>query len=193
MNNEIRVRLACELDPDRYSSRIADLLASLGIPASYPQICQLPLQMEAERLKSIGHDIYQRKQEMLPEAADAWLSMCEKAAVSGVELQAVSAFRSVDYQTDIIRRNLDKGLIIEQILKVSAAPGYSEHHSGRALDLTTPGYPVLEENFEHSSAFSWLRKHAADFQFSLSFPRDNPHGVVYEPWHWAWRDGIQEK
>jgi hypothetical protein len=20
--------------------------------------------------------------------------------------------------------------------------------------------------------------------FRLSYPRDNPHGVIYEPWHW---------
>ena len=75
---------------------------------------------------------------------------------------------------------------IEDILKVSAAPGYSEHHSGRALDITTPGYDVLEEVFEASPAFRWLEKNASHYRFRLSYPRDNPHGVVYEPWHWYW-------
>ncbi len=163
------------------------MLASLGIPPDYGRIHQLPLQTEAGRLKSIGHDIYKRKQELLPEAADAWLAMARKTTKQGIELQPVSAFRSVGYQEGILRRKLDKGLKIKNILEASAAPGYSEHHSGRALDITTPGYAVLEEEFEHSPAFAWLCNHASEFGFSLSFPRDNPHGVVYEPWHWAWR------
>jgi D-alanyl-D-alanine carboxypeptidase len=186
LNSSIRIRLASETDLDRYSSRISDLLSSFGIPADYGQIHKLPLQTEACRLKSIGHDIYKREQEMLPEAADAWLAMSNEANKQGVELQPVSAFRSVEYQSGILRKKLDKGLKLHKILEVSAAPGYSEHHSGRALDIATPGYAVLEDEFEHSPAFEWLCKHASDFEFSLSFPRDNPHSVVYEPWHWAW-------
>ena len=73
-----------------------------------------------------------------------------------------------------------------QILRVSAAPGYSEHHSGRALDITTPGYAALEEEFELSPAFAWLKKHAKTFRFRLSYPRRNTHGIAYEPWHWCW-------
>jgi len=171
-----------------YSSRISKLLAEFGIPADYGQIHHLPLQLEACGLKSIGKDIYGRVQEMLPEAAEAWLAMGEQASVDGIELQAVSAFRSVDYQVGILQRKLDKGLKIEEILESLTAPGYSEHHSGRALDITTPGYAVLEQEFEHSLAFEWLCERAAKFGFSLSFPRDNQHGVVYEPWHWAWRE-----
>ncbi len=93
-----------------------------------------------------------------------------------------SSISQVFYEESLI-----KGMNIYKILEVSAAPGYSEHHSGRALDITTPGYAVLEEEFEHSPAFEWLCEHAPGFGFSLSFPRDNPHGVIYEPWHWAWR------
>ena len=187
LNNKIRVRHSCEADIDRYSNLISDLLSSFGIPPDYGRIRKLPLQPEAGKLKSIGNDIYERGQEMLPEAADAWLAMKTEARKQGVELQPVSAFRSVEYQSGILRRKLDKGMNINKILKASSAPGYSEHHSGRALDITTPGFAVLEEEFEHSLAFEWLCEHAPDFGFSLSFPRDNPHGVVYEPWHWAWR------
>jgi len=187
LNNAIRIRLQSEVDIDRYSKWISELLSTLGIPEDYGRIHGLPLQTEAGKLKSIGNDIYERGQEMLPEAADAWLAMNTKATVQGIELQPVSAFRSVEYQVEILKRKLDKGLNINNILKVSAAPGYSEHHSGRALDITTPGYAVLEEEFEQSQAFDWLCERARDFGFSMSFPRDNPHGVAYEPWHWAWQ------
>ena len=105
-------------------------------------------------------------------------------------LQVVSAYRSVAYQEGILRGKLERGQAMEDILRVSAAPGYSEHHSGRALDLTTPGFTALEEEFERSDAFAWLTENAGAFAFRLSFPRDNPHDIAYEPWHWAWQ-GIE--
>ncbi len=187
LNNSIKIQRANTDDMGRYSRRISALLASLGIAADYGRIHKLALQTEAGRLQSIGDDIYGRPQEMLPEAADAWLAMWQEANGDGVELQVVSAFRTVEYQADILRRKLDKGMKLKKILEVSTAPGYSEHHSGRALDITTPGYAVLQEEFEHSPAFEWLCEHAAEFGFSMSFTRDNRHGVIYEPWHWAWR------
>jgi D-alanyl-D-alanine carboxypeptidase len=113
--------------------------------------------------------------------------MRDAAASAGVELQIVSAFRGVDYQLGIVRRKLERGLSMHEILRVSAAPGYSEHHSGRALDITAPGFAALEEEFENSSAFAWLSANAQRYGFHLSYPRDNPHGIAYEPWHWCWR------
>ena len=170
----------------RFARNIARVHRELGIPPDYARARRLPLQAEARRLVSIGPDIYQREQRLLPAAADAWRAMVLAAAADGVELQLVSAFRPVDYQAGILRRKLEKGQSLDAILRVSAAPGYSEHHSGRAVDVTTPGSAVLEEEFEHSQAFAWLQRRAAEFGFRLSYPRDNPHGVAYEPWHWAW-------
>ena len=112
--------------------------------------------------------------------------MRDAAANDRIALQVVSAFRSAEYQLGIIQRKLERGQSIDEILRVSAAPGYSEHHSGRVVDLTTPGYAALEEEFENSPAFGWLHEHAPRFGFTLSYPRDNPHGIAYEPWHWCW-------
>jgi len=170
----------------RFRRRIRALHTALGIPADYAQRHRLPLQREARSLVSVGPDIYGREQRLLAPAARAWQSMVPAAAAAGVELQLVSAYRSVSYQEGILRRKLEQGQVIDDVLQVSAAPGFSEHHSGRAVDVTTPGFPVLEEPFEESAAFAWLGEHAARFGFSMSFPRGNPHGVAYEPWHWAW-------
>ena len=109
------------------------------------------------------------------------------AACEGVGLEAISGYRSHAYQLGIFRRKLARGLALEAILEVNAAPGYSEHHSGHALDIGAPGEPPAEESFETTPAFAWLRARAADFGFSMSYPRDNPHGIVYEPWHWCWQ------
>ncbi|MGH7489266.1 MAG: M15 family metallopeptidase [bacterium] len=136
-------------------------------------------------MTDIGLDINQRMRQLTPTAAQAWQAMQQRAERDGATLLIVSAFRSVDYQRELIARKLAKGESIDSILRVMAAPGYSEHHTGRALDLTAPGLPPLEEAFEATDSFAWLNQHAADFDFHLSYPRDNPHGIVYEPWHWA--------
>jgi len=101
-------------------------------------------------------------------------------------LDAISGYRSHAYQLGIFQRKLRRGLALNEILAVNAAPGFSEHHSGTALDLGTPGEPPAEDSFEHTRAFAWLSTHAARFGFAMSYPRGNPHGIVYEPWHWCW-------
>ena len=70
---------------------------------------------------------------------------------------------------------------------MNAAPGYSEHHTGCAVDIATPGSRPLTEEFEDSQAFRWLTDNAGKFGFSMSYPRNNPAGFIYEPWHWACR------
>ncbi|HTI95910.1 MAG TPA: M15 family metallopeptidase [Rudaea sp.] len=168
------------------ASQLIESAFALGVPRNYGHARGLRRVREPSRLESIGLDTQGREQFLAPRAARAWLRMREAAARDGVELQVVSAFRSVEYQLSIIRRKRERGQAMEQILRVSAAPGYSEHHSGRALDVTTPGFAALEEEFENSPAFAWLKKHARRFGFHLSYPRRNPHGIAYEPWHFCW-------
>jgi D-alanyl-D-alanine carboxypeptidase len=97
----------------------------------------------------------------------------------------VSGFRSFDYQAELIRKKLASAQLIDDILKVNAAPGYSQHHTGEAVDIATPGSRPLTEEFEDSAAFGWLTEHGGEFGFSMTYPRGNPWGFVYEPWHWA--------
>jgi D-alanyl-D-alanine carboxypeptidase len=159
---------------------------ALGVPRDYAAARKLRRVREPRSLIRIGADIHGRSQWLAPRAARSWQRLAEAAARDGVVLQVVSAFRGCEYQLGIVRRKLESGQSIDTILRVSAAPGYSEHHSGRALDVTTPGCRALEDEFERSAAFAWLRRHARRFGFHLSYPRRNPHGIAYEPWHWCW-------
>lgn len=158
---------------------------ALGIPDDYAIQHRLSPVPEPERLHYAGRDHLARSLWLCHDSARAWAAMRASAASAGVHLEAVSGFRSIAYQAGILRRKRERGLDIEEILKVNTAPGYSEHHSGRALDIGTPGTPPAEESFEQTPAFAWLKRHAGQFGFHLSYPRDNPHGVVYEPWHWC--------
>ncbi len=141
---------------------------------------------EPSELWLAGRDRYGRPLWLAPSAARAWRSMRAAAGRDGIPLQAISGFRSVAYQGEIIRRKRRRGLSVQAILAVNAAPGYSEHHSGRALDIGCPGEPPAEESFERTAAFAWLQANAGRFGFRISYPRDNPYGIVYEPWHWCW-------
>lgn len=169
------------------ATRLIESAFALGVPRDYGRVRKLRRVREPSHLESIGLDTQGREQSLAPRAARAWTRMREAAARDGVELQIVSAFRSIEYQLGILKRKLDRGQTMEQILRVSAAPGYSEHHSGRALDITTSGFVALEEEFESSSAFAWLKKNARRFGFHLSYPRGNRHGIAFEPWHWCWK------
>jgi D-alanyl-D-alanine carboxypeptidase len=118
---------------------------------------------------------------LIPDAGAAWTRLKEAAAANGKSLFLVSAFRSVDRQVEIIQRKLKAGEKIEDILCVSAPPGFSEHHTGRAVDVGTAGSTALDVAFENTAAFAWLRQHAESFGFVLSYPLGNPYGYQYEP------------
>lgn len=170
---------------DAYRDRVLALHGELGIPADYVEQCGLPLYPEPAQLVDTEADYYGRPQRLIPQAFQAWTAMKEAAAEAGVTLHLISAFRDVQYQCQLIRGKLEKGQAIEQILSVNAAPGFSEHHTGRAIDIGTNNCPALVEEFENTEAFQWLVEHAATFGFRLSYPRGNPHGIAFEPWHWC--------
>lgn len=120
-------------------------------------------------------------------AAQRYLAMAQAARREGVILVPISGFRSVEEQEQLFfgigaRRNQTPA----QRAAVSAPPGYSEHHTGYAVDIGDGAVPAtnLQTNFENTRAFRWLEANAARFGFELSFPENNPQGVSYEPWHW---------
>lgn len=166
---------------------LRDRLDQLGLDESYGERTGLPLVAEPDVLDFAGFDRYRRALWLVRDAARAWGAMQAAAARAGIVLEAISGYRSHDYQLGIFERKLSRGLAIEQILTVNAAPGYSEHHGGHALDIGCPDEPAAEESFERTRAFAWLRDNAGEFDFHMSYPRDNPHGIVYEPWHWCHR------
>lgn len=168
-------------------SRLADRLEALGLDAEgYSERTGLAMVPEPERLRLAGFDRYRRPLWLHPGAARAWARMRHAALDDGVVLEAISGYRSHDYQLGIFERKRARGQAVEEILSVNAAPGFSEHHSGRAIDIGAPDEPPAEASFEGTGAFAWLADRAVDHGFAMSYPRGNPHGIVYEPWHWCW-------
>ena len=160
----------------------------LGITNKMVEACKLPFQAEPEDLVDAGFDFFGRKQKLAVNAHEAWIEMRTNAKNDGLNIHIVSGFRSIEYQCNLISRKLAEGQRIHQILLVNAIPGFSEHHTGRAIDLHSGEGTPLDEAFENEPAFFWLSKNAAKFNFFLSYPKDNSDGIIYEPWHWCYQD-----
>lgn len=171
-----------------YEEHIKEINRVLGIPEDYATSRSLVLQPETHQseLHLITDDWDIHPVRLYAPAAEAWFRLNAAAAADKISLVPLSGFRSVSRQLEIFRRKLAKGIPLAEILKLNAAPGYSEHHTGRAVDVSAPGQRPFAESFAETPAFHWLIRGAGEFGFRLSYPRDNPHGISYEPWHWRW-------
>lgn len=163
-------------------------LAALGISSELIATRGLSKFEEATGLECAEVGTDGRNHLLVPAAAEAWRSLKSAALADEISLFIISAFRSIDRQAEIVRRKLATGDPIEKILAICAPPGFSEHHTGRAVDVSTPDCPVLEVDFEETAAYAWLHSHAGKFGYYLSYPIGNPLGYQYEPWHWCFRD-----
>jgi zinc D-Ala-D-Ala carboxypeptidase len=162
-----------------------ELFANLGIPPDYGREPRRPAYADAADLEEVEANIVGKPQRLARETAQSWQQMKQTAALAGVELLLVSGFRSIRQQTDLFRQKLASGRDIHDILRVNAAPGFSEHHTGRAVDIATPGTRPLTAEFESSKAFAWLTANAATFGFTMPYGRNNVFGFEFEPWHWS--------
>ena len=72
--------------------------------------------------------------------------------------------------------------------RLAPPPGYSEHHTGYAVDFIDGSQPATDLNaaFETTPAFGWLEQNAPFYGFEMSFPKGNDQNVAYEPWHWRY-------
>ena len=125
-------------------------------------------------------------------AIDALKDMIEaerKSGASGIWVQ--SAYRSIEYQEEVFNKQvqeyINEGKTKEEAeeltLKIINKPGTSEHNLGLAVDFN-----YANNDFEDSTAFTWLKENAEDYGFILRYPEDKVEitKVDYEPWHWRY-------
>lgn len=139
-------------------------------------------------VSSYGAGVDQRFERLNPPTARATLRMVAAARADGVWLVPISGFRDEDVQAQLFQAQVARLGSQKAAASVSAPPGYSEHHTGYAVDFGDGASPTTDITtaFEQTSAFQWLARHASQFGFELSFPRDNSQGIQYEPWHWRY-------
>lgn len=166
---------------------ITKINADLGINIQEQLNRGLKLFPLAENCVDAGIDYYKRSARLSPRALSAWQSMVKAALSNNIELYICSAFRDYEYQVNLIKKKLARNLDITNIITILAPPGFSEHHTGCAIDIISSEIRELDESFENTKAFEWLSINANDFNFYMTYPRNNKYGVIYEPWHWCYR------
>ncbi|MDP3646233.1 MAG: M15 family metallopeptidase [bacterium] len=108
--------------------------------------------------------------------------LIDDSAAQGSPIVVFSAYRSFGEQAGLKAKysvTYGKGTANS----FSADQGYSEHQLGSAVDFTTPAGGGALELFEKSPSFAWLKAHAHEYGFILSYPKGNQY-FVSEPWHW---------
>ena len=125
------------------------------------------------------------KKQMRKVAADALESLFAAAKADGIDLKAVSGYRSYATQKSLFAYYINQHGQ-EAAERFSAHPGQSEHQTGLAMDVSSAsvGYG-LEESYGKTAEGQWLVAHAAEHGFIIRYPQGKEAitGYSYEPWH----------
>jgi len=101
-------------------------------------------------------------------------------AETGDSMRLQSAFRDYETQVEVYANN-------HQDDTQSARPGFSEHQTGLAMDISpTSGECALDECFANTAPGQWLAANAWKYGFLLRYPNGltNITGYAFEPWHY---------
>ena len=129
-------------------------------------------------------------------AAPAMKAMIAAAQNDGIDLLICSTYRTTAYQRQLYENRInivmgeDPSLSYDEAAEVAATinavPGTSEHETGLAADIVTPEYQRLNENFDQTDAYRWLKEHCKEYGFILRYPKEKTAitKIIYEPWHY---------
>lgn len=119
------------------------------------------------------------------EVKDAYQKMSQQAQQEGLSFHMNSAYRSYQSQQQVYQEYQQKfGQSYAD--KYASRPGYSEHQTGLAIDITTRR--VRFNSFDETEEYKWLQAHAHEYGFILRFPKglEKITGYHYEPWHYRY-------
>lgn len=141
--------------------------------------CFVPLSWAPSDLASVNGYL------LRSEAVNQMTAMMNAAAAAGVPFGLTSAYRSYDNQAATYNNWVAVNGSQAAADTVSARPGYSEHQTGLAADLSTSG--CVLECFRGSGAYAWLQANAANYGFIERYPVGLTSITGYSPEAWHWR------
>ncbi|PLS17065.1 peptidase M15 [Bacillus sp. M6-12] len=125
---------------------------------------------------------------MRKEAADALEELFLEAGQAGIEIFAVSGYRSYERQNSVFRAEIEKKGQ-EMAVEAVATPGQSEHQTGLAMDISSQSNKLqLTQEFEMTTEGKWLKENAHKYGFILRYPKgkESITGYKFEPWHFRY-------
>lgn len=122
---------------------------------------------------------------LVPQAAKAYDKLSGAIRKAGLRLSVVSSYRTY-HQQQSLRAALLRAYGQGYVNRYVAKPGTSEHQTGLALDLRSPGGGGT--NFDNTKEWRWLRSKAHKYGFVLRYPDGKTAitGIGFEPWHWRY-------
>ncbi len=121
---------------------------------------------------------------------DDLTKMYNEAYSEGINLTINNAYRDQDEQKEIldarvssyVSQGYSKDEALRESLKIVAAPGYSEHETGLAIDFSS-----LDPE-ENRAMWAWLNNNAYKYGFIRRYPPDKVSitGISYEAWHYRY-------
>lgn len=127
-------------------------------------------------------DLNKAGMKIRPEAYSALNEMAQAALNEGIRLLVSSAYRSYSYQENLFNYWVSvDGL--EEAERESSRPGTSQHQLGTAVDFGS-----ISDDFDKTQMGQWVYKNAADYGWSLSFPKgyEDVTGYRWECWHFRY-------
>ena len=127
-------------------------------------------------------DLNKDGMEIRKEAYSALNEMAQAALNDGIRLLVSSAYRSYSYQENLFNYWVSvDGL--EEAERESSRPGTSQHQLGTAVDFGS-----ISDDFDKTQMGQWIYKNAADYGWSLSFPKgyEDVTGYRWECWHFRY-------
>ena len=136
-------------------------------------------------LENISTTYAKSGMQLVKEAKEAFETLSENAKKEGMNVIAMSSYRSYDYQVNLYNNYVAQDGK-EAADKYSARPGYSEHQTGLAVDVYNLDLPYT--SFEETEEFTWMQENAYKYGFILRFPKDKVDitGYQYESWHYRY-------
>ena len=119
------------------------------------------------------------------EAKTSFERLAHDASLIGYNIIAVSAYRDYEYQNKLYNDYV-ANYGVDYANNCSAKPGYSEHQTGLAIDVSTPGANTT--TFDTTDEFKWLENNAHKYGFILRYPKGKQYltGIAYESWHYRY-------
>ncbi len=121
-------------------------------------------------------------------AYDAYMKLKEELEAEGIYVDVDTGYRSVAEQVELTQRYRER-YGYEYAKNVVAVPGYSEHHTGLAIDLylIVDGKPVIynEDLVKYTDIWARIHEKLAKYGFILRFMegKEDITKFDYEPWH----------
>jgi D-alanyl-D-alanine carboxypeptidase len=172
---------------NKYYDFIKNFHDSIGINDELIKKIKIPIHKEEKNIIFAEIGYFNINQFLEFNTYKAWFKMKKAAKENEIFLTLVSGYRSYFEQAFILLDELRKGVPIESLITRVAPVGYSEHHTGTAIDIgQLNNYDPIVANFEETDSFLWLLENASKFGFSMSYPKNNPNKIIYEPWHWKY-------